>query len=138
RNGVIVGQLVAPELAVGERLLPTSLQLSGVPTSIDAALVVAGTLISGQLDEGRLTGSARLERFPLELVGEAFVGPTDVSAALTGVLRFDVPLGDATSGFVRIATEEVRLERAGVVTLGNVVLTYDDRSLVVDRAEFGG
>src|SRR5690606_25811166 len=138
RNGVILGQLVAPELAVGERLMPVALQLSGVPSSIDAALVVAGTLISADLEAGQLTGSARLERFPLELIAEAFVGPSDVTASLTGVLRFDVPLADPVAGFVRVATEEVRLARADVVTLGNVTITYDDRALNVERAEFGG
>ena len=138
RNGVVVGQLVAPDLAVGERSLPASLQLSGAPASIDIALILAGTLISADLDGGRVTGSARLERFPLELLGEAFVGPTDVSAALTGVLRFDVPLDDPAGAFVRVATEEIRLERADVVTVGNVTMTYDDRSLDVERAEFGG
>src|SRR5690606_29433921 len=86
----------------------------------------------------RIAGSSRLERFPLDLVGEAFVGPTDVTAFLTGVVRFDLPSTDPAAGYVRLATEELVLERAGVTTRGEVALTYEDRHLSVQNAEFGG
>ncbi|HZJ09106.1 MAG TPA: hypothetical protein VFD39_05380, partial [Trueperaceae bacterium] len=138
RNGFLLGQLVAPDLAVGDRPVPASLQISGPPADLDAALQLAGSLFTADLGSGRIAGSSRLERFPLDLLGEAFVGPTDVTAFLTGVVRFDLPSTDPTSGYVRLATEEIVLERAGVTTRGEVALTYENRSLSVQNAEFGG
>src|SRR5690606_32366329 len=115
-----------------------SLQTSGPPSDLDAALQLAGSLFTADLGTGRIAGSSRLERFPLDLMAEAFVGPTDVTAFLTGVVRFDLPSTDPAAGYVRLATEELTLERAGITTRGEVALTYEDRHLTVQRADFGG
>src|SRR5690606_1372067 len=52
--------------------------------------------------------------------------------------RFDLPSTDPAAGYVRLATEELTLERAGITTRGEVALTYEDRHLTVQRADFGG
>src|SRR5690606_19531814 len=138
RNGFLLGQLLAPDLAVGGEPVPLELQLTGPPSDLDAAMQFAGSLFTADLGSGRIAGSSRLERFPLDLLGEAFVGPTDVQAYVTGVLRFDLPSTDPVAGYVRLATEEITLERAGVKTTGRVALSYEDRHLNVQEAEFGG
>ena len=134
----VFGQLVAPELAVGETPLPLAVQLSGPTSRVDAAVTLGGSLLSATLSDLRLAGSARLERFPLDLLAEAVVGPTDVTAYLTGVARVDVPLADPASGYAALASEELTLERAGVLTRGDLTMTFDDGALTVDRATFSG
>ncbi len=134
----VFGQLVAPDLAVGEKRLPVSVQLSGPTTRVDAAVVLGGSLLSLTLSDLTLAGSARLERFPLDLLAEAVVGPSDVTAYLTGVARVDLPLTDPGRGYAALASEELTLERAGVVTRGEVTLVYDQGALNVQRAAFSG
>src|SRR5690606_5139469 len=138
RDGFVLGQLLAPELAVGETPLPISAQVSGPLSRIDMALVTGGSLMSLTLDDMRLSGVTRLERFPLDLLAEAVVGPSDVSTLLTGVARVDLPLNDLGTGYAALASEELTLERAGVVTRGELTLTYDAGALRVDRATFSG
>lgn len=138
RDGLIFGQFVAPELLVVDHGSSLELNLSGPLSEIDLSLQVRGAVASGTLKGDQLSGVARLERFPLNLLAEAVLGGSDVSADLTGVLRFDLPLNDPLTGYVRLATEEVLLERAGVPTVGNVTLTFDDRTLAVEQAAFEG
>src|SRR5690606_19612552 len=138
RDGFVLGQVLAPELAVGETALPITAQVSGPLSNIDLALVTGGSLVSLSLADMTLSGLARFERFPLDLLAEAVVGPSDVSTFLTGVARVDLPLGDPGTGYAALASEELVLERAGVVTHGELTLTYDDGALRVDRATFSG
>lgn len=138
RDGLILGQVLAPELRVGERTLPTTLSVSGSLTELDASLRVGRSLLTADFDGSAISGTARLEVLPLDLLAEAAVGETDVTAEVTGVLRFELPIAAPASGYARIASEEIRLERAGVVTMGDVTITYSDRAVSVDRAEFQG
>jgi len=134
----VFGQLIAPDLAVGEKSLPLSVQLSGPSSRVDAAVLLGSSLLSLTLSDLTLAGSARLERFPLDLLAEAVVGPSDVTAFLTGVARVDLPLTDPGAGYVALASEELTLERAGVVTRGELTLVFDQGALNVERATFSG
>ena len=134
----VFGQLVAPDLSVADTRLPLELQLSGPTSRVDAAMLLGGSLFSLTLSDLTLAGSARLERFPLDLIAEAVVGPTDVTAFFTGVARIDLPLTDPSEGYAAVASEELTLERAGVVTRGDVTLVWDDGALNVERADFSG
>ncbi|MDT3681867.1 MAG: translocation/assembly module TamB domain-containing protein [Truepera sp.] len=138
RDQFVFGQLVSPEVSAGGSTSQLELSLSGSLASLDANLRLKGLTLNANLKDDHVSGVGRFERFPAQILAQAVVGPSDVTADVTGVLRFDVPLSDALSGYLRLATEEVRLERAGVPTLGNVTVTLDQGSLVVERAEFVG
>ncbi len=138
RDGLVLGQLLLPELEVGERTLPATLSLSGGLRGLDASLNLGRSLISATIADGVVAGTARLELLPLDLLAEAALGDTDVTAELTGVMRFEVPLADPGAGYLRLASEEIRLERAGVVTLGDVAIAYQDGAVQVERAAFEG
>ena len=138
RDELVFGQLVSLEVTAGGASSSAELAVSGSLSSLDATLRVKGGTFTANLSGARLSGSGRFERFPAQFVAQAVVGPSDVTADVTGVLRFDLPLTDVWSGYLRLATEEVRLERAGVPTVGNLSLTFDDRALVVEHAEFVG
>src|SRR5690606_30510682 len=134
----VFGQLVAPDLAVGENSLPVTVQVSGPTSRVDADVMLGRSLLALTLSDLTLSGSARLERLPLDLLAEAVVGPTDVTALLTGVARVDLPLTDPGAGYAAVASEELTLQRAGVLTRGEVTLVYDRGSLSVERATFSG
>ncbi len=138
RDGFLFGQVVAPEIGVADLTTPLQLSFSGRPDDISLEAQLRGALGRASLTRGNLSGMFRLERFPLTLVSTAVVGPADFTADLTGVMRFDGPLASPRDGYLRLATEEVRLERMGVTTLGNVTVTYDQQALLVERAEFAG
>lgn len=138
RDGLVFGQLVSLEVAAGDARSSAELAVSGSLSSLDATLRVKGGTFNANLSGARLSGSGRFERFPAQFVAQAVVGPSDVTADVTGVLRFDLPLIDIWSGYLRLATEEVRLERAGVPTIGNLSLTFDQGALMVEHAEFAG
>ncbi len=138
RDGFLFGQVVAPEIGVADLTTPLQLSFSGRPDDITLEVQLRGALGRANLADGNLGGMFRLERFPLTLLSTAVVGPADFTADLTGVMRFDGPLAAPQDGYLRLATEEVRLERMGVTTLGNVTVTYDRQALLVERAEFAG
>lgn len=138
RDGFLLGQLVAQEVGVADITTPMQLAFSGRPTDLNLDLQLRGALGRANLAGGVLSGMFRFERFPLNLLSTAVVGPADFSADLTGVMRFDGPLSAPQDGYLRLATEEVRLERMGVTTLGNVTITFDQQALMVERAEFAG
>ncbi len=138
RDGLLLGQLVVPELVLGDERSEATFEITGTPERVVVASRLLGSLFTSELAAGRVSGSARLERFPLELLAESVVGPTDVSADLTGVVRFEVPLASPRDSYLRLATERFLLERAGVVTAADLSLAYQDRELVVERAEFVG
>ncbi len=138
RDGFLFGQLVAPEIDVAGLTTPLEVAFSGPPNDLNLTLQVRAGLGSATLAGGQLSGMMRFERFPLNLLSAAVVGPTDYTADMTGVMRVDLPLADPLEGYLRLATEEVRLARMGVPTVGNVTVTYEDRALLVERAEFTG
>lgn len=138
RDGFLFGQLVAQEIAVADLTTPMQLNFSGRPEDVSLDLQLRGALGRANLTGGTLSGMFRFERFPLNLLSTAVVGPSDFLADLTGVMRFDGPVTAPQDGYLRLATEEVRLERMGVTTLGNVTVTFDQNALLVERAEFAG
>lgn len=138
RDEFVFGQLVSPEISAAGSTSRLELDLSGSLSSLDANLRLKGATISANLAGNRLSGLGRFERFPAQFLAQAIVGPSDVTADTTGVARFDFPLNDFGSTYLRLATEEVRLERAGVPTTGNVTLVFDAGKLVVERAAFAG
>ncbi len=138
RDGVVFGQFLSPELTAGGTSSAVEVAVSGGLSSVDVSLRTRGATVTANLAGDRLSGSGRFERFPAQFLAHAVVGPSDVTADVTGVLRFDMPLGDPLAGYLRLATEEVRLERTGVPTIGNVTITLDARTVQVDRAEFVG
>ncbi|MBA2667937.1 MAG: translocation/assembly module TamB domain-containing protein, partial [Trueperaceae bacterium] len=139
--GQVVGQLVAEELDLAGTALPSTLTLAGDATGVDLRLEV-GTrreaILTGSWRDGSADVLARLERFPVHTLVEAIVGPSDVSALVTGVARagWDPSRPDALD--LRLATEDVRLERAGVVTTGTVTFELADGALVIREASFVG
>lgn len=138
RDGFVFGQLVAEEIGVADISTPVQVNFSGRPTDLSFDVRLRGALGTVNLAAGSLNGMLRLERFPLNLLSTAVVGPSDFTADVTGVMRFDGPLSAPERGYLRLATEEVRLERMGVTTLGNVSVTIQDQALTVERAEFEG
>lgn len=138
RGGLLLGQLLAPDLVLGGREAEAFIEITGSPQRIGIAARLLGSLITAEVASGRVSGSARLERFPAELLAESVVGPTDVSADLTGVLRFELPFDRPQDGYLRLATERFLLERAGVLTESELSVVYQDSELVVERAEFVG
>jgi hypothetical protein len=79
-----------------------------------------------------------MERFPLHDAVAAAFGASDVVAQVTGALRGAWAWGASRPHDLRLATEHVRLERAGVVTTGNVALSWDGASLRIGEAAFAG
>jgi hypothetical protein len=138
RDEFVFGQLVSPEISAAGSTSRLELDLSGSLSSLDASLRLKGATVTANLAGNRLSGLGRFERFPAQFLAQAVVGPSDVTADTTGVVRFELPFADLGSSYLRLATEEVRLERAGVPTTGNVTLVFDAGKLVVERADFAG
>ncbi len=138
RDSTVVGQLVAPDLAVAGTRLPLDAQISGAWSDLNARLKIADSVVTGTVRGGRVAGLIDLHRFPAQVLAEAATGPTDIRADVDGVVRFDVPLADPAAGYLRMATEAIRLERSGVVTTGSLAWVYDAGSFTVERASFDG
>lgn len=138
RGDLLLGQLLVPDLVLGEREAEAFVEITGSPRRVGIAARLLGSLITAEVAGGSVSGSARLERFPAEVLAESVVGPTDVSADLTGVLRFELPFERPQEGYLRLATERFLLERAGVRTEAELSLVYQDSELVVERADFSG
>lgn len=138
RDEFVFGQLVSPEISAAGSTSRLELDLSGSLSSLDASLRLKGATVAANLAGNRLSGLGRFERFPAQFLAQAVVGPSDVTADTTGVVRFDLPFADLGGSYLRLATEEVRLERAGVPTVGNLTIVFDAGKLVVERADFAG
>ncbi|MDA0699997.1 MAG: translocation/assembly module TamB domain-containing protein, partial [bacterium] len=143
RGDALFGRLATDALTLGGRTAPAQFEFQG---DVDAD---AGPSLSGRLDIGGAEADllvdrrgvdayVRLERFPLhELVAAAF-GPSDVVAEVTGAMRGAWAWGaDAPSG-LRVASERIRLERAGVETRGQLSFEWDGESLTIGEAAFEG
>lgn len=138
RNDTVVAQLVAPDFAVDGTPLPIEAQLSGPLDHLSANVKLGSSVATATLQGSHVAGVLTLRRFPAQVLAEASVGKTDISSEVDGVLRFDVPLRDPASSYVRLATERIRLERAGVVTTGNLAFAYNDHAFTLDQAAFQG
>ncbi|HEX7003140.1 MAG TPA: translocation/assembly module TamB domain-containing protein [Trueperaceae bacterium] len=134
----VVGRVVAPDMAAAGDPLPLSIDISGTTEEVTISGLLAGSPIQVTANEERVGALFTFERFPLHLLAQAATGPHDVTAEVTGVGRFELPLAGDEGPVVEIATELVRLERAGVVTTGNVSLTFVDGELSVNEARFSG
>ena len=126
----IVGQLIAPELKVLANKLPTQVDFNGTLTSLEARATVADSRFNVRYSRAKagteeggptLSGLVTLESFPLQALPEAFVGASQVKAAVTGAARFELPLRRLVTGYVRLATERLTLQkhRPGQFRQGN-------------------
>jgi len=138
RNDTVVAQLVDPDFAVDGTGLPLEAQLSGPLNDLNAHLKLGASVATATLQASRVKGVLTLRRFPAQVLAEASVGKTDIRAEVDGLLRFDIPLSDPASSYVRMATERIRLERAGVVTTGNLAFAYNDHAFTLEQAAFEG
>lgn len=143
RGDVVVGQFTVAGLTLGEWSTPASL---GVQANLAGDDGPQGTLRLDMgsssavvdLDTEGIAAFLRLESFPLQELVNATLGPIDVVARVTGVGRAAWAWGQARPLDLRIATETVHLERAGVVTTGNVAFNWDGESLEIGEAFFEG
>ena len=140
RDRRLIVQLAAPELRTAGRALPLRVEGAG-DLAGDGALSFGGTLAGSRL-QGSLTLQALellaiLERFPGQAPIEALLGPLDADVEATGALRLRLPWRDPGAGEVRLATELVRLQRAGVVTTGVLTADVTREALTLD-ADFRG
>ncbi len=143
----IVGQLIAPELAVLGTALPTQVDFNGTLSRLEARATIGESRLNLAYDRApgnsRLAGLLTLESFPLQVLAEATTGASQVEASATGAARFDLPLANLRASYVRLATERVTLRSnaAGsseTTTEGNVALRFENGSLYVERATFEG
>ena len=139
RDDQAVGQLVAGDLRLAERALPLVVTIAAdlATPSADVRVEAVGSSATLTWRDGRVDALARLERFPLHALVEALIGPSDVSAEVTGAVRAGWQPGD-TMPDLRVATELVRLERGGVVTRGQVAFDLSDGALRIQEAAFEG
>lgn len=138
RDDIIAGNLVATGLQAAGSPLPIEAVISGSPRSIEVGASLAGSPLSVTLEDWTLSGLLEMRRFPLQTFAEALAGPLDVSAEVTGVTRFSFPFTDLSRTEFRVATEQVWLERAGIVTTGNVSMELSSGVLEVSQASFSG
>ncbi|MDZ7800487.1 MAG: translocation/assembly module TamB domain-containing protein [Trueperaceae bacterium] len=138
RGRRLLAQITAPELTTGGRAVPLQLEASGRIGAGEEGIDFGGTW-AGSPVQGTLTGEAlevlwTLERFPAQAALEARFGALDAVAEVTGVARVRLPYDAPGRPDVRLATEHVRLERAGVVTTGRFSAALQDGGVEVDAA----
>ncbi|MFN2321857.1 MAG: translocation/assembly module TamB domain-containing protein [Trueperaceae bacterium] len=141
RGDLVVGQFAAEPLVFGGASVPASLALQGdladgpsgtVRLDLDASHAIV------DLDAAGVSLFVQMQRFLLHDAVAAAFGASDVIAQVTGALRGTWSWGASRPHDLRLATEHVRLERAGIVTTGNVALSWDGVSLRVGEAAFEG
>ncbi len=143
RGDVVVGQFAAEPLELGSWSTPAILGIQGRVAGeggpeVTARLDLAGSRAVVDVDLDGVSGFAQLEGFPLHEAVAAAIGPSDVIAQVTGAVRLAWPWGARRPDDIRVATEHVRLERAGVVTTGNVAFAWDGVALTIGEAAFEG
>jgi hypothetical protein len=136
----VIGQLLVPELRLGGEALPAELDFNGSWQSLEVRARLERSEATFVYEDGRLSGFARLEGFPLHGLVEARFGPTptEVLARMTGLARFDVPSANPAAGEIHVVGERLRLEQEGVASEGSFALRYDADGLTLEQAEFGG
>ena len=141
RGDLVVGQFAAEPLVLGGWSVPASLALQGSLADGPRGTVrldLGASQATVDLDGDGIAVYAQMERFPLHDAVAAAFGASDVVAQVTGALRGAWSWGASRPHDLRLATEHVRLERAGVVTTGNVALSWDGESLRIGEAAFEG
>ena len=138
RNDIIAGNLIATDLEAAGSPLPIEAVISGSPRSVEIGADLAGSPLSVNIEDYRLTGLLEMRRFPLQTFAEAVAGPLDVLAEVTGVMRFTLPLLETGSSAFHVATEHIHLERSGIVTTGNISMELAEGSFRVSEASFSG
>lgn len=138
RDDVVAGNLLARGLQAAGAPLPVEAFISGTMADVRIAGSVAGSPLSLNLADARLSGLLEMRRFPLHSFAAAVAGPLDVLAEVTGVARFSLPLNRLGDSEFRVATEQVRLERSGIVTTGNVSMELSSGEFRVSEASFSG
>ncbi len=143
RGDRVFGLLTSEALTYGGRTDPVRLEfqadLAGTTgVSGSARLDLAGASAQFEVGPAGLSTLVRLERFPLHAWVEAVVGPSDVRAEVTGAVRGAWPWGAAVPDDLRVAAERIELERAGVVTVGELSVDWDGDALTIGRAAFEG
>lgn len=117
RPNQVVGQLLAPELRVGETALPAEAEFNGTFARLEARASVGGSRLNAVYDArseagGVVSGLLTLEGFPLGALAEAVLGESQVVASATGAARFEVPLRNPAASYVRVASERLTVQRA--------------------------
>jgi hypothetical protein len=143
RGDQLFGRLASEALTIGGRTDPATFEfqadLAGpAGPSGSGRLDLVGAVVQFDVDALGIAALVRLERFPLHAWVEAAVGPSDVRAEVTGAVRGTWGWGDGAPGDLRVAAERVELERAGVVTVGELSFDWDGDALTIGRAAFEG
>lgn len=138
RDGVVAGSLVGTGVNAAGTVLPVEAIFSGSLQRVDVTATLATSPLTLTITPQAVSGLLDMRRFPLHTLAQAFAGPLDVTAEMTGVARFTLPLNGSVDPDLRLATELIRLERAGSITTGNLSLELSRGLLVVSDAHFEG
>jgi hypothetical protein len=143
RGAAVFGRLTSDALRLGGRTAPAQLEFQAdldEPTGLRASgrLDLGGADAQVDVDLHGVEAYIRLERFPLHELVSAALGPSDVVAEVTGAVRGAWAWGAAAPSDLRVASERIRLERAGVETRGQLSFTWDGVSLTIGEAAFEG
>jgi len=122
RGTRVLSQLSIPDLTTAGREVALRLDAAG-DLSPDAEGVSfvgrwGGDPIQGSVDRDAVSVLLTMTKFPLTAPLEARFGELATEGSATGVLRAEYAWNDDQRRFVRLATEQVTLERDGVVNEG--------------------
>ena len=137
RGGKLSGRLTAP-VTVTEETLPLTLTLGGAFGAVEAEGTLGRSTFKLSRSGGTVAGLVRFVDFPLDEAVAAVAGPREVSAQLTGALRFEVPGGVLEQSYIRFSSERFVLEEGGVSTQGDLSFDLENGALTVQKASFEG
>lgn len=143
RDEALFGRLTSEDLTLGDRREPGVLDVvldlaaDGGPRA-EALLDLGGMTLQVDADTTGADAFLRMEHFPAHQLLAAAIGPSDVTAEITGAARIGWTWGDRVPDDLRIVGERIVLERAGVVTEGELSVTWDGAALTFGRTEFAG
>ena len=135
-DGVVNGRGTAEQGA--DSVLPLSLTLGGKLGQVEAQGALGRSTFTLSRSGGTLVGLVRFDDFPLEKAVAAVAGPSEVSASLTGALRFEIPGGVLEKSYIRFSSERFVLEENGVVTQGSLSFELVNGALTIQKAAFEG
>lgn len=143
RGEQVFGRLASDALTLGGRTEPAHVELLADLRGADGPLASARLDLGGadalvEVDALGVSAFVRMERFPLHELVAAAIGPSDVVAEVTGAVRAAWGWDDRVPRDLRVASERVVLERAGVVTRGEFALDWDGHTVTIGRAAFEG
>ncbi len=137
REGAVSGRLSAPVTVTGD-VLPLTVTLGGALGRVEAEGELGRSTFALSRAGGTVAGLVRFVDFPLHQAVAAAAGPREVSASLSGALRFEVPGGVLAKSYVRFSSERFVLAEGGVVTEGDLSFELENGALSVERASFEG